>query len=471
MPRKTQNLHSLSRGRVRASMNKYNLFNLYKKAPVRYDGKTLYQQKWNAKAETRAYHGEHLTEKRWKAIFDPSLETVAQLDASLKGSKVAPTPMTLQTYASLEKRLELAVFRSMFASSVRQAREFILGGSVLVNGVVIKHPSFPLKSGDIFHVKPEKVLLAMGRTKPSLEKAIKVDNQQISAWNRYVKAAQENPREVWEAKQKKPASLNTIRNINGSESAEEFNKKIEQTMKSQQNDATRESILLKIISLGRGIESNGGVVSAETFKEFNYDNESNSNNAQKAHNVYKKLSDAKHKLIGEHNIENAAEFVNKKADDSESAADKQLARSVKQILRELQKSTWEAIRVGAQQQQSGKVLTASFTSDFVKLLVPHPALNKESILEDETLANIKFPWQKSLFGRQDPSKPYFTPWTPRPFIGAFAILPSHIEVSFSTCHAVYLRDPIARPGHSEVISPFPDHTHERAYMFYARKGL
>ena len=69
----------------------------------------------------------------------------------------------------MEKRLEIALFRSMFASSVRQARQFILGGYVKVNGVVIKHPSFP-QSGDVFSVDPEKVLFALGKTKPSLER-------------------------------------------------------------------------------------------------------------------------------------------------------------------------------------------------------------------------------------------------------------------------------------------------------------
>ena len=55
--------------------------------------------------------------------------------------------LLLQTYGTLEKRLEIALFRSMFASSVRQARQFILGGYVKVNGVVINtHPS-PYKAG------------------------------------------------------------------------------------------------------------------------------------------------------------------------------------------------------------------------------------------------------------------------------------------------------------------------------------
>ena len=85
MTRKALNLNNLLRGRVRASMNKYNLFNLYKKQLPRFTNKTLYQQKWYGKMNTRGYHGEHLTERRWARMFDPKLEDVAQLDAASKG--------------------------------------------------------------------------------------------------------------------------------------------------------------------------------------------------------------------------------------------------------------------------------------------------------------------------------------------------------------------------------------------------
>ncbi|ODV79970.1 alpha-L RNA-binding motif-containing protein [Suhomyces tanzawaensis NRRL Y-17324] len=460
MPRKTQNLNSLSRGRVRASMNKYNLFNLYKKDKVSFDRLTLFQQKWKAKAETRAYHGEHLTESRWKTLFNPSLESVAQLDASLKGSRVQPTPMVLQTYAALEKRLELAVFRSMFASSVRQARQFILGGHVSVNGVVIKHPSFPLQAGDIFNVKPEKVLLAMGRVKPGLEQSVKVDNKQIIVWNKYVKSAKENPRDVWELKQAKPESLDTTRTENNAQSIKSFNDKLDKDMIRKQKETTRELILTRILTLASKQEE----VDEKAFKEFG-------SQAKKCHDVYNLLFDSKHDMVENFSIEASTEFVNKKKPEMD-AGEKHLTSSVKQILGEIQKVTVESIRVKAQESKLPEdAKTIPFTSQFAENLKTHKKLNKDEIMENEATAEISLPWQTGLFGRQDPTKPYFTPWTPRPFLGAFAILPSHIEVSFNTCHAIYLRDPIARPGHSEVITPFAEDVHERAYMYYVRKGL
>lgn len=467
MPRRTQNLDSMSRGRVRASMSKYNLFNLYKKPPINFQGKSLYQQKWASKAETRAYHGEHLPESRWKSLFKPDLHSVAQLDASLKGVEVPSTPIPLQTYATLEKRLEFALFRAMFASSVRQARQFIIGGNVQVNGVTIKHPSFALQSGDVFNVKPEKVLVAMGRNKPSLENAIRVDNKQIGIWNKYVKTAKENPKEVWDIKQSKPKTLNTLEDntVNHKGSIRKYNEGVEKEMVNSQKKTSRETILNDVLTsaLAKGSDDQ---VSPDIFKRYG------EKNKVKCFEVYQKLADFKHHLLEQPSLQDCKTFIQTKSTDFSSDEEAKLATQVRQRLSEVLQSHLENLRVSSQ----GKKIPESssfipFTPSFAQNLSYHSKLDKDAITEDESKAEVNLPWQKGLFGRLDPSKPYFTPWEPRPFIGCFAVLPSHIEVSFSTCHAVYLRDPTARPGQSEVITPFPEPVHERAYMYYVRKGM
>lgn len=468
MPRRAYNLLSATRGRVRASMNKANLFNLFKKTIPRYNSKTLYQQKWLAKQDSRAYHGEHLGEKRWKAIFKPNLNSVAQLDASLQGKEVSPTPMAIQTYATLEKRLEVALFRAMFASSVRQAREFIKNGHVKVNGVVVKHSSFPLKSGDVFCVNPEKALLAMGRVKPSVEQAIKVDKRQIGAWNNYVKTAKQHPREVWEMKQNKPASLNTLNEEATLKkvTAEQYNENLEKQMLQEQRNTSRESILAKILTAA----ANKPVkeLSPETFRSIL----PNRDDSVKAFNAYKILKEADVSVLNEPSLESCKRYISTKSTEFDSKDAAKTASHVKKILLEINSSHLEYLRV---QCESSKLPEGSvsmpYSPDFAKKLKTHPKLDKDAILEDESNANINLPWQKGLFGRQDPSKPYFSPWTPRQFLGAFAVLPHHLEISFETCHAVYLADPVARPGHSEVISPFGLATHERAFLYYARKGM
>ena len=123
----------------------------------------------------RAYHGEHIKERQWERMFSRRLNTVVNMEprymAEHDGSEQAagrgsgrepapfppgkepsweelyrrspsnmgkigdtPTPYMQMTFAPLERRLDIAVFRAMFASSTRQARQMVIHGGVTVNG-------------------------------------------------------------------------------------------------------------------------------------------------------------------------------------------------------------------------------------------------------------------------------------------------------------------------------------------------
>lgn len=69
----------------------------------------------------------------------------------------------------------------------------------------------------------------------------------------------------------------------------------------------------------------------------------------------------------------------------------------------------------------------------------------------------------------DSSKPYATPWRPRDYMSAFAFIPRYLEVHHKICAAVYLRHPVARPGFSEVPSPFGDSIQTPAFAWYLRR--
>lgn len=466
MPRKATNLFSTTRGRVRASMNKVNLFNMYKKSPVSYQGMTLYQQKWRAKQETRAYHSEHLKESRWKTLFNPKLESVAQLDASLKGVEVANTPLVLQTYAVLEKRLETALFRAMFASSVRQARQFIKSGDVFVNGVTIRHPAFPLKSGDVFHVNPERVMYALGRSKPSIKEAVKVDNAQASAWNRYVDNVRKDPKAMWDLKLAKPPSLNPLAAHERQSSLKLRNESIHGSMLASQRSTTREAVLSRLLSAAAG-----KYVDAISTASFSDVVSGSSTDMEKCLAAYKLLKDAGHELVGAHSLEKCTAFVHTKSSGFKTPEEAKLAARVRKILAEIVSLQVERMRIASVETQiAADPKQAVYDAKWGEKLIKLPLNDLQTVAADEGKA-VKFLWQPHLFGRKDPSKKYFTPWTPKGFLGAFAILPHHLEISFDTCHAVYLNDPVSRPGHSEVITPFPEDVHERAYMYYVRKGL
>lgn len=140
---------------VRMSWNRFNLYHLARLRQLPIESLTFYQQKWKAKAMTRFYHGELVGEKRWERMFkrrinavvpmspqymaahDGSDESAGRGSGLEKATKRRPNefvPYTHMLYAQMERRLDTAVFRALFASSIRQARQFVLRGCVKVNG-------------------------------------------------------------------------------------------------------------------------------------------------------------------------------------------------------------------------------------------------------------------------------------------------------------------------------------------------
>lgn len=69
----------------------------------------------------------------------------------------------------------------------------------------------------------------------------------------------------------------------------------------------------------------------------------------------------------------------------------------------------------------------------------------------------------------DPTKAYLTPWRPRDFMSAFAVIPRYLEVQHSICSSVYLRHPVCYPGHGEVPTPFHYETAQLAFNWYLRR--
>lgn len=82
---------------------------------------------------------------------------------------------------------------------------------------------------------------------------------------------------------------------------------------------------------------------------------------------------------------------------------------------------------------------------------------------------LKLAIQRARENPIDESKPYMTPWQPRPYMSAFAFIPRYLEVNQKICSAVYLRHPVARPGLSEVPSPFSMEVLQLAHNWYLRR--
>lgn len=110
----------------------------------------------------RTYHGEQVRESQWNRMFSRRIRSVVPMSASRlakddgssasagRGSGLDPhssdkpsntfrrTPFMQMAFAPLERRLDVAIFRALFASSTRQARQFVLHGAVTVNGQKVR---------------------------------------------------------------------------------------------------------------------------------------------------------------------------------------------------------------------------------------------------------------------------------------------------------------------------------------------
>lgn len=141
--------------KIRQDWSRWTLYSIAQQRRPNVISRTYFQQKWTAKSNSRAYHGEQIREKKWKRLFSRNLPAVVPMDyeylAHHDGSEQAAgrgagadsteaprvpsmTPYMQMTYWPIERRLDSAIFRSLFASSVRQARQFCVHGLVKVNG-------------------------------------------------------------------------------------------------------------------------------------------------------------------------------------------------------------------------------------------------------------------------------------------------------------------------------------------------
>ena len=114
----------------------------------------------------RGYHGDHIRTKKFERWFLPSslpvIHTAGSTD-STRGEGIARfvegreraggrtedvkrakrkewdsrAPVGSMMFSEVERRLDVLIFRACFASSVWQARQYVVGGNVRLNGQVV----------------------------------------------------------------------------------------------------------------------------------------------------------------------------------------------------------------------------------------------------------------------------------------------------------------------------------------------
>ncbi|KAJ3173131.1 mitochondrial 37S ribosomal protein nam9 [Geranomyces variabilis] len=152
---KVKNPFDPSRGLIRMSWNKYNLYALATRTrPEDLTRKSVYQQKWTAKRELRAYHVPNITERQ---LTQRHWSVKLPLQQLTQDEKDRLPPVQALAFAETERRLDVVVFRSHFASSLWMARASVVQGHVMVNGDKCDLPARRLEDGDLVTVSPSVV--------------------------------------------------------------------------------------------------------------------------------------------------------------------------------------------------------------------------------------------------------------------------------------------------------------------------
>ncbi|KAJ5959127.1 uncharacterized protein N7479_006277 [Penicillium vulpinum] len=445
--------NTLSKGKIRQSWSKYNLYNMQRFRSPPTTNRTFFQQKWSAKAASRAYHGEQVREGQWKRMFNHRIRSVIPMNASDlaadDGSLVSsgrgsgldqdgkpayqtrPTPYTHMTFAPLERRLDVAIFRALFASSARQARQFVIHGAVTVNGQTMKHPSYLLNPGDLFQVEPDRVLYATGHTKTPFERRQGRLSRRRAKLDKSdeVEAASEV-----EAESKEPAK---------------------EDAKETQKEDTKET-LKALLAQAKSVMSTGKNTLAPQRKQ-------ELRGFQQA--VRRVLSRSESSTVLADSLE--AQF-------SQLTLLLKAKRAEKPVKKDVKPRPEDAFAYAERDAEvaSSKADTEVTASDKLSDAFAQATLGNEvdaSELSDEEFDTLKRALTQMRDNPLDNSKTYSTPWQPRQYMSAFAFIPRYLEVNQNICAAVYLRHPVARPGSAEVPTPFGESIATPAYGWYLRR--
>ncbi|KAK4155811.1 hypothetical protein C8A00DRAFT_41645 [Chaetomidium leptoderma] len=438
--RRLLRFHGLKRPRVRQTWNKYNLFNLLRLRTPLLQNKTFFQQKWIGKSMTRGYHGEHIKEYQWERMFSRRPLSTVNMDpaymARNDGSEQATgrgsgrllkqrgrpgekgtedgstkrTPYMQMVFAPMERRLDISVFRALFASSARQARQFVLHGAVTVNGKKMTYPGYLLNPGDMFQVDVERVMAATGKPKRG---------------SRDQKALPTTATESAEGEEADAEGAVT----EAAEGAEE-------AVDAAAADAAKEKHMAALKDIKQRAQKFMLVKSAHV-------------RAKQKKSLRKLLQDVK----------TAMASAQKPSDPSSLSEMNEVERELTALVSQLTINSNQAKKDESARRKQEQEGSSSTTTT-----------NSLGLLTDKQRLVLRWMMRGEAENPHDASKPYATPWKPRDWMSPFAFIPRYLEVNQRICAAVYLRHPVARAGLSEVPTPFSPQLSQLAFNWYLRRG-
>jgi len=406
---------------------------------------------------TRGYHNPQIKEKHWTRMFDRRLPAVVPMDyrylAENDGSEMAlgrgsglekaeegrerkkqKTPYMNMAFHPLERRLDTAIWRALFASSTKQARQFVVHGAVRVNGKKMIYPGYQLNPGDMFSVEPEQVLFATGAKKRRKDSPKSLqDVRDLKEEQRALAMEREQERQEQEDSDAGAATL---------ESDEE---REAMSGRPEDQDDPKKALRSLMIRAQKILDDSKRKLSGKRQQELR----------QFSRSIKKTMS--KLRGIEEANVEDTI-------DGLESGLAEILTKIPQdEVPREVRLDTAEAAE---KRDEANNVPEEPQPTE--------PAISRQTGKVDEYRARKDAELLHAALARAnenpiDSSKPYATPWKPREFMSAFAFIPRYLEVNQNVCSAVYLRHPVARPGLAEVPSPFHGETLGLAFNWYLRR--
>ncbi len=119
----------------------------------------------NAKQKLKCHYG-YITEKQFRNLF--------QKASKIKGNT------SENLIELLERRLDAAVYRMKFVTTIFAARQFVSHGHINVNGKTVNIPSYSLKDGDVVELSQKSkeipiVLEAISSTERDAPEYLSVD--------------------------------------------------------------------------------------------------------------------------------------------------------------------------------------------------------------------------------------------------------------------------------------------------------
>lgn len=422
-----------------------------------------FSKSWNARR--RMFENEANSERPDTYHHVGAKRVIEYDDVWIKTNDVAKqmTPYMQMTYAPLERRLEVAIFRAMFASSTLQARQFCIHGAVRVNGQLMRSPGYLLNPGDMFQVDVERVLYATGKPKNPQEIA-RLDKLLREREEREA-AAEAKDAALRAAKRQELADKLKAGDGGGGEgpSAEASEQATGETAVEAESEAAVEAAATDADAAGMLGEDGEPMTEDERAAQHKRQLKKLIQDAKTLLKDGQDKMSAKHKQRVRLFLSEAKRAISRLGKNA-AALDPDADLSRDSVMTQLA-TILKGLNLDHAQQAKAEADAAADAAE------PTPQTWEQELqtltkAEQDALARLL---AEDAENPVDETKPYLTPWQPRRYIAPFAFIPRYLEVNQNICAAVYLRHPVARRGEAEVPTPFPIDQNQLAFNWYLRR--